>query len=193
MSVVTAISMTVGRGAAARVIAQLADLQPDDNVADIGCGPGTAVRIASKRVASATGIDPDPLMLRLARRISRLRGVSHVSWELGSAEQIPLPDHRASVVWSLSSLHHWSDRESGLREIHRILKPAGRLLISERLTKPGAHGHAAHGITSEGLVLLTEDLRAAGFVNVRTQTKQAGHRTLGIALADVDSAVVEDN
>ena len=67
---ITAVSMTVGRGRAARLVATLAGISPDDRVMDIGCGPGAAVREAARRGAAATGIDPDPYMLVLARLIS---------------------------------------------------------------------------------------------------------------------------
>ena len=70
--IVTALSMTVGRGPLARAVADAAQLTPADRVIDIGCGPGTAVRHAARRGAAATGIDPDPAMLRLARWITAI-------------------------------------------------------------------------------------------------------------------------
>ena len=66
--VVTVISMAVGRSAAARVVADIAEVGPGDRVVDIGCGPGTAVREAARRGATATGVDPSPIMLRIATR-----------------------------------------------------------------------------------------------------------------------------
>ena len=71
--IVTALSMTAGRGPLARAIADAAELTSADRVADIGCGPGTAVRHAARQGAAATGVDPDPAMLRLARWITALR------------------------------------------------------------------------------------------------------------------------
>src|SRR5579862_799054 len=161
---VTALSMTVGRGAAARLIASLADVGPGDQVVDIGCGPGTAAREAARRGATATGVDPSPVMLGLARRISRLRRVTGVVWLEGSAEAVPLPDECATVVWALSSVHHWADRGAGVAEARRVLGPGGRLLLAERLTRPGARGHAAHGLTPDQASELASALLAAGFV-----------------------------
>src|SRR5271165_6086391 len=67
--VITAVSMTAGRGPLARSVADAARLTPADHLIDIGCGPGTAVRLAGRRAATATGIDPSPVMLRLAHWI----------------------------------------------------------------------------------------------------------------------------
>jgi|SRR5579871_457308 len=178
--IVTALSMTVGRGAAARMIAELADSGPETKVVDIGCGPGTAVRAAVHRGAVATGVDPSPLMLRLARGISQVRGMEGIAWLDGSAENLPLPDGSATVAWALSSVHHWRDRRAGLAEVHRVLSPGGRVLLAERLTRPAATGHAAHGLTPAGAEALATDLERSGFRAVHTETRKAGRRTFVI-------------
>jgi ubiquinone/menaquinone biosynthesis C-methylase UbiE len=130
---VTALSMTVGRGAAARTVAGLAGLVPGDDVVDIGCGPGTAVREAARRGARATGVDPDRAMLRLGRSLTALRRAAGVSFVEGGAERLPVPDCGTTVVWALTSVHHWPDRPAAIREIRRVLKPGGRVLLAERL------------------------------------------------------------
>ncbi len=182
--VVTALSMMVGRGAAARIIAELAEVAPGDQVVDIGCGPGTAAREAARRGATATGVDPSPVMLNLARRISRLRRVHDVVWLEGTAEAVPLSDGSATVVWALSSVHHWADRAAGVAEARRVLGPGGRMLLAERLTPAGARGHAAHGLTPDQASDLASELVAAGFVEVSTGTHRAGRRTLIVVRAE---------
>jgi ubiquinone/menaquinone biosynthesis C-methylase UbiE len=172
--------MTVGRGPAARTTADLAELNPHDRVVDIGCGPGTAVRVAARRCAGATGVDPAPVMLRLGRWLTAVRRVPNAVLVAGDAEALPLPDSSATVVWALSSLHHWSDRAAGMAEARRVLVPAGRILLVERLVEPGAHGHAAHGLTSDQAAQLADDLKAAGFGDIHTGIRQAGQRTLAI-------------
>ncbi len=190
--IVTALSMTAGRGPLARAVADAAELTPADRVVDIGCGPGTAVRIAARRAATATGIDPDPAMLRLARWITALRRPPDVSWLEGRAEKLPLPDDQATVVWAISSAHHWEDRGAGIGEAWRVLAPDGRLVLAERLTRPGARGHAerltrpgarghaAHGLTRDHAEDLARQLADAGFGQVRLHTAKAGHRALVI-------------
>ena len=135
--VITALSMTVGRGSAARMIADLAEVSGGDHVVDVGCGPGTAVREAAHRGATAIGVDPTPLMLRLGRRITAVRHVRNATLVEGTAETLPLPDACATIVWALSSAHHWADRAAGLSEARRVLAPGGQILIAERLVQPG--------------------------------------------------------
>jgi len=177
------ISMTVGRGAAAREVASIAGISASDRLVDIGCGPGTAVREAARRGATATGIDPVPAMLKIARWISARRHAERVTWLDGRAEALPVPDGTATVVWALSSLHHWSDQAAGLGEARRVLAPGGLLLIAERLTQHGGRGHAAHGLTRAQAGQLAETMSAAGFADVRTQDTRAGRRHLIIVEA----------
>jgi SAM-dependent methyltransferase len=121
--IMTAVSMTIGRGPLARAAADAARLTPADRVLDIGCGPGTAVRLAARRADAAVGIDPSPVMLQLALQISRFRRARHVSWAEGKAENLPVPDGQASVAWAISSVHHWDDLSAGLSEAMRALAP----------------------------------------------------------------------
>jgi ubiquinone/menaquinone biosynthesis C-methylase UbiE len=178
--VLTAVSMIFGRGRLARTVADAAQVAPDDRVLDIGCGPGTAAREAARRGAAATGVDPSPTMLRLARWISAIRRPGNVSWLEGRAERLPLPDSQATVAWAVSSAHHWSDRTAGFREARRALAPPGRLVIAERLVNPGTRGHAAHGLSSDQARELAQEMTASGFVHVQVQTKLAGRRNLVI-------------
>lgn len=179
----TALSMTVGRSAAAREVANLAHLRPQDLVVDVGCGPGATVREAGRRGTPAIGVDPSGAMVRLARRITSIGHSDRAEFVQGSAESLPLPTHSATVVWAVSSYHHWQGHSLGLSEAMRVLAPGGRLLIAERSVKPGARGHARHGLTTEEAELLTRITASTGFVDVSTQTCQAGRRTLVILTA----------
>ncbi len=178
-----AVSMVFGRGAAARTVAGRAGLTAGDRLVDVGCGPGTAVREAARHAAAATGVDPDPASLSLARWISAWRRARNVTWLEGRAEHLPLPDDCATVVWALSSVHHWADRIAGFAEALRVLTPGGRILIAERLVRPGARGHAAHGLTPAQAGQIAEEMVAAGFTDIRTQTSRARRRVLIIVEA----------
>ena len=175
---VTAVSMTAGRGRAARAVADLAQLRAGDRLVDVGCGPGTAVREAHRRGARAIGVDPSGPMLRLARGITVLRRADGVAFAEGTAEALPLSEDSATVVWALSSVHHWSNRAAGLAEARRVLAPGGRLLLAERLAPLGARGHATHGLTTDQAETISTELAVAGFTDIHTVTRRSGRRTL---------------
>ena len=187
-SFVFAASMVFGRARAATCVADVARLTPADRVVDIGCGPGTAVRVASRRCQWATGVDPDPTMLRFGRWLASLRRRRNLSLMEGSAEALPLPDAGATVVWSLSAVHHWSDRAAGLAEAMRVLTPGGRVFLVERLSPPDARGHQRFGMTEAQLDALEQDATRAGFVAVRLEMHRAGRDTLAVVRGSKSTA-----
>src|SRR5581483_3842833 len=142
---VAAASMVAGRSGDARLAARLSDLASGDSVLDVGCGPGAAARYAARLGATVVGVDPAPVMLRVARLLTVPSG--RIRYIEGKAEALPVPDSSMSVVWSIASVHHWADLETGLREVRRVLSPGGRFVAIERRTQPGARGHASHGWT----------------------------------------------
>lgn len=159
-----------------RLAERLSELAAGDAVADIGCGPGTAARRAARLGALVFGVDPAPVMLRLARLLT-WRSANAVRYLQGSAEALPLPDSSVSVAWSIACVHHWADLDAGLREARRILKPGGRLVAIERLTKPGATGLASHGWTIEQASAFADRCLAHGFTDTRTSRHDGGRRT----------------
>jgi ubiquinone/menaquinone biosynthesis C-methylase UbiE len=162
--------LVVGR-TNARLATDLARVTEADRVVDIGCGPGRAVREAARRGARAVGVDPSSAMLRVARVFTRrAAGVELVE---GSAENVPVADGSATVVWSLATVHHWKDVGEGLREAHRVLAPGGRLLAIERQVQAGATGVASHGWTAQQAESFAAHCRAAGLSDVGV----AGHGT----------------
>jgi ubiquinone/menaquinone biosynthesis C-methylase UbiE len=172
---VAALSMAFGRTGDARLAAALSGLGPGDEVVDIGCGPGVAVRYAARVGAIVTGVDPAPVMLRVAKLLTRQR--AKVRYVEGAAEAIPLPEGSASVVWSIATVHHWSDIDAGLREVRRVLLPGGRLVAMERRAEPGAQGHGSHGWTNEQATTFADRCREHGFTDVRLERATIGRRS----------------
>jgi ubiquinone/menaquinone biosynthesis C-methylase UbiE len=171
-----AASMVLGGASNARLARRLGELTASDAVADIGCGPGTAARRAARLGASVVGIDPAPVMLRFARFLTR-RSAHAVRYAEGSAEALPLPDSSVSVAWSIASVHHWADLDAGLREARRVLRPGGRLVAIERLSRPGATGLASHGWTPDQASAFADRCRAHGFTDARISRHTSGRRT----------------
>lgn len=173
-------TMVVGRGGHARLAEELSGLGPGDSVVDVGCGPGAAVRRAARRAASVTGIDPAPVMLRVARLLTR--PAKRVRYLKGTAEALPLPDGSATVIWSIASVHHWVDVEAGLREALRVLAPGGRLVAIERRTHAGARGHASHGWTEDQARAFADACVERGFVDARVgQHTNERRRTVSVS------------
>jgi ubiquinone/menaquinone biosynthesis C-methylase UbiE len=167
--------------ARSRLVADLAALSSSDHVVDIGCGPGNSVRAAARRGARVTGVDPATLMLRLARIVTRDR--ARVTWLRGSAENLPVPEQSATVVWSVATVHHWADVTAGLAEVRRVLSPGGRFLVIERRVRPGATGLASHGWTDQQANSFADCCRSAGLDDVHIETMKGGRHTLQVVKA----------
>jgi ubiquinone/menaquinone biosynthesis C-methylase UbiE len=169
-----AASMAVGREGDARLVERLSRVGPDDTVVDIGCGPGTAARRAARLGATVIGVDPAPVMRRVARMLTRLPAA--VRYVDGTAEALPLPDGSASVVWAIASVHHWADLDAALRELRRVLTPGGRLVALEREAAPGARGHASHGWTEAQARAFADRCAERGFAGTQVDHHQDGRR-----------------
>ncbi len=175
------LTMVVGRGGVARLAADLAAVSAADRVIDVGCGPGSAVREAARRGARVTGVDPAPVMLRLARALTRARPA--ITWAEGAAEDLRQPDGSATVLWSLASAHHWTDVAAGIAEAGRALAPGGQLLAIERCVRPGATGLASHGWTHPQAAAFAVECRAAGFDDVRVARHTLRRRAVFVVRA----------
>lgn len=177
------IAMAAGHRDLTRFLADRTGVGPGDRVVDVGCGSGSAVRLARRRGAEVVGVDPSDAMLRVARWFTRDRTVA---WREGTAEALPLDDGWATVAWSLASVHHWRDVERGIAECHRVLAPGGQLLVVERHTSPDATGMASHGWHDAQTDAFASQCRDAGFVEVSATHERVGRRDLAIVHARRD-------
>jgi ubiquinone/menaquinone biosynthesis C-methylase UbiE len=100
------------------------------HVLDLGCGDGALVCAAASRGAEATGVDPDPAMLAAARTRADRDGITAAFLE-GRAERLPFPDAAFDVVVSITVLCFVPDASVAVREMVRVLRPGGRLVIGE--------------------------------------------------------------
>ena len=174
-----AVSFLFGRDPAAQVAIELAQLRPGDRVVDVGCGPGIAARRARALGADVIGVDPAPVMLRVAR--VRWRSDRGVAWRIGTAESLPVDDGWAQVVWSLSTVHHWADIDAGLAEARRVLAPGGRLVVLERrIQDTNAEGTASHGWTIEQSESFADICRRHGFSDVTAGVHTARSAVLSV-------------
>lgn len=151
-------------------------------VGDLGCGTGQVARVLAPFVARVIAVDRSREMLQAARR--RLRDLPAAEVRRGELEALPISDAELDAATLMLVLHHLPDPGAALKEAHRALKPAGRLVIADML--PHDHeeyrqqmGHVWLGFSEEQMTRL---LSAAGFDRVRVVAMPVNAAAKGPAL-----------
>ena len=114
----------------------LGPLNKGEAVLDIGCGAGVDTFVTAFMVGpggKVTGIDLVPEMLARARSNLRKTSLKNVSFEEGSAEELPFPDGSFNVVISNGVFNLIPDKAKALREVFRALKPSGRFMLADQI------------------------------------------------------------
>jgi arsenite methyltransferase len=172
----------------------IASLQPGEVVLDLGSGGGFDVFLAGPKVGPAgrvIGIDMTPDMLALARKNTQtyrdVTSLDNVEFRLGEIEHLPVPDASVDVVISNCVLNLSPDKPQVWREIARVLKPGGRVAVSDMAllqplpqTVAGALEALVGCIAGAPLVTDTEQMmREAGLVETTLTPKSEYLQTMG--------------
>ncbi len=156
---------------------------PGDRVVDLGAGFGPATGLLAERVGptgTVIAIDPSKAMRMIVAIRKRLARRAVVDIRKGTAESLPLADASVDAIVSLNAMHHMDDLAQAAAEMHRVLRPGGKiLLIDEDFGNPGhsmhqAADHPHHGPEAVDPEEVAAILANAGLINVT-----AGHRPLG--------------
>jgi SAM-dependent methyltransferase len=162
----------------------VAALSPGETVLDLGSGGGIDCFLAAQQVGESgwvIGVDMTPQMLARARANAARSGVRNVEFRLGEIEHLPVADGSVDVILSNCVVNLSPDKPAVFREAFRVLKPGGRLAISDMVAKgplpeevrkdldsyTGCVGGAAEISDIEKMLF------AAGFVDVRIAPKAA--------------------
>ena len=169
----------------------LVGIETTDRVLDVGCGGGMAIEMASRRATTVVGLDYSPEMVAQSRRrnAAEIRA-GRVDVLQGDVADMPFPDQDFDKVIAIETLYFWPDAPAGLREIHRVLRPGGRLALvleasreSPNLEKveKGAEAMDYELYSGAQIVDLLEE---AGFARAWFETEAEKGRGWLCALAD---------
>ena len=181
----------------------LAKLQPGETVLDLGSGGGIDVLLSARRVGAtgrAFGLDMTDEMLLLAEENKRKSGLANVEFLKGEIENIPLPENTVDVIVSNCVINLSGDKDRVLQEAFRVLKPGGRLAISDVVVRGEVPqeirrnmelwvGCVAGALTDDEY---REKLQAAGFKSIEIEPTRVyniddAREFLGAAGLDVDT------
>jgi ubiquinone/menaquinone biosynthesis C-methylase UbiE len=189
--------ITLGREDALRkMTVNLAQVKQGDCVLEVGCATGT-LSLAAKRQAGPTGsvfgIDIIPGMIEVSRE-KAIQAKLDVTFQLGNIEDIPFSNGHFDVVMCSFMIFHMSEevRHKGIKEIYRVLKPQGKLLVLDLALPP--HPVSRRIIKLLLGFMLKHDLKelqpvmeSSGFSQI--EISQAKYRVLGLPILSFVRAI----
>ena len=133
-----------------RAMAAELGLQPDDDLLDVGCGSASLLAEQASHVRYVAGLDASEIQVGMARRrLADRLAAGSAEIILGDAGRLPWEDGRFSVVTSLNTLKFVPDPEGALREMCRVLRPGGRVVVTMGETKQARWGATSESGTAD--------------------------------------------
>ncbi|MBK7895027.1 MAG: arsenite methyltransferase [Anaerolineaceae bacterium] len=162
----------------------IASLEPGQTVLDLGSGGGIDCFLAAERVGptgQVIGVDMTPAMLEKANRNKAKLGVAHVEFRQGQIEDLPVDNDSVDVIISNCVINLSPDKTAVFQEAFRVLKPGGRLAVSDMVTRGQFTPQERADMSAwAGCITGAEDvaemaawMRQAGFTQVSIQQKES--------------------
>lgn len=123
----------------ARILIERARPKPGERVLDAACGTGIVARLVEPIVGPsgrAVGLDYDPIMVEMARSLA-----PQIEWRQGDLQNLPFADGFYDLVLCQQGLQYLPDPDAGLRQIHRVLRPGGRMVLATWSDLAKSPGH----------------------------------------------------
>jgi SAM-dependent methyltransferase len=160
----------------------IAELKPGEVVLDLGSGGGIDCFLAAQKVGATgkvIGLDMTQEMIKLARRNAKKMGVTNVDFRYGEMEEMPIPDESVDVIISNCVINLSPDKDAVFTEAYRVLRPGGRLAISDIVTNgelpefirksEDAWYSCVSGALDEAVYL--DKIEAAGFTDIEVTSR----------------------
>jgi arsenite methyltransferase len=178
----------------------IASLRAGETVIDLGSGAGFDCFLAARRVGQegrVIGVDMTPEMIAKARENARRVGAGNVEFRLGEIEHLPAPDASADVVLSNCVINLAPDKAAVFREAFRVLKPGGRLAISDVVATaamPDALAQSLEALTgciagAASIEALSTFLANAGFEDVAIEPRADSAAIIGACMPGAEGYV----
>lgn len=154
----------------------------DDNVLDVGCGGGKTVSKLCEKVGNGKvfGVDYSELCVEKSKKLNKNNIMCGKATILqASVSALPFEENKFDIVTAVETYYFWQDKLNDLKEIYRVLKPCGKLLlVFEMVTseeKPHKWDRVENllGIKAVSKENITDILLHAGYQNIRTYTKSS--------------------
>ena len=118
-------------------IVEMAQPSLEDTVLDVACGPGLLACAFARVARRVSGIDLTPKMLEQAKELQQKQGLENLSWQEGDVQALPYRDATFSIVASRFAFHHFRDPLAVLKEMRRVCRPDGRIVIADSVPESG--------------------------------------------------------
>jgi len=112
-----------------KLLVDVTDPKPSDEVLDVACGPGSVVAAFAGVVRPAVGLDATEAMLEQALSLATSRNLQNVEWQLGDVYSLPFPDGAFDIVSCRFAFHHFEEPAKAFSEMARVCPRSGRIVL----------------------------------------------------------------